>query len=136
MLARVFRFISPVIAVVLISATAAPSQTKRIVVKFKPGTSGATYNNSVTGYGTVDFAFRASAGQTLAAKLTTSNSSLYFVISKSGATDSVNDSARDATEWSGELPETGEYVVRVYLFRNAARRTKSPVKFSLRLDIN
>lgn len=124
------------VALMLVTASSALSQTKRIDVKFKPGTSGATYTNSVTGYGTVEFVVKANAGQTMSVKLSSANSSLYFNVSKSGSPEALADAARDATEWTGQLPETGEYVVRVYLFRNAARTTKRPVKFNLRLDIS
>lgn len=132
---KVNRWIVAIFTVALVSATGAPAQTKRVTVKFKPGTSGATYKNSVTGYGTVDFVVKANAGQTMSVKLTSSNSSLYFNATKVGAEQAISESARDATEWSGQLPDTGVYVVRVYLYRNAARTTKKPVAFSLRIDV-
>lgn len=123
-----------IVAVGLLSSVSALAQTKTVKVKFKPGATGGTYKNSVTGYGTVDFVVTANAGQTMSAKLTSSNQSLYFYVRKSGANEAISERARDAIDWSGQLPDTGEYVVRVYLYRNAARQAKA-VPFTLRIEI-
>ena len=132
---RVSRWMVAIFTLALVSAMGTPAQTRRVTVKFKPGSSGATYKNSVTGYATVDFVVKTNAGQTMSVKLTSSNSSIYFSLRKAGGDEAISDSASDATEWSGQLPDTGEYVVRVYLYRNAARTTKKPVAFSLRIDV-
>lgn len=111
-------------------------QTKRVDVKFAKGTSSGTYSNTITGYGSADFYVKASAGQLMSAKLTSSNKFLYFVVLKDlTSMEAVADDARDTTDWSGQLPEDGTYVVRVFLVRAEARRNKKPVRFSLRLDV-
>lgn len=118
------------------AAIFASAQTKKVNVSFKTGATGGDYSNTVAGNGSVDYYITAKAGQRMSAKLTSANSSLYFLVTKSGGTESIADDARDATEWSGDLPDNGTYVVRVYLFRNAARTNKKPVSFKIRFDVN
>lgn len=126
-----------VLAIVLTAMPSVSAQTKKVNVNFKPGTSGGAYNNTVTGYGTVDFYVKAKAGQTMSVKLTSPNTFLYFnVLSGSGDGEAIADNAREVTEWSGQLPADGTYVIRVYLVRAEARRNKRAVGFSVRLDIN
>lgn len=115
----------------------ASAQTKRINVKFRPGTSSATLTNTITGYGTADFYVRAKAGQNLFVKLNSKNGFMYFVIFK----DSVDagafaDDAREVTAYSGSLPDDGTYIVRVYMVRAEARRNKRPVSFNIKFEIN
>jgi len=125
------------LAIVLSAMPSVSAQTKKVNVNFKPGTSGGDYNNTVTGYGAVDFYLKAKAGQTMSVKLTSPNTFLYFnVLSGSGNGEAIADNAREVTEWSGQLPADGTYVIRVYLVRAEARRNKRPVGFSVRLDIS
>ena len=125
-------------ALFLLALTAidALAQNKKVNVAFKVGTTGADYSNTVKGATAVDFYVKAKAGQKMSVKLTSANTSLYFLVTKSGAVESIADDARDATEWTGELPDDATYVVRVYLFRNAARTNKRPVSFKIRFDVD
>lgn len=125
-----------VMFLLLISAADAAAQNKKFTVSFKAGTTGATYSNTVSGYRSVDFYVKARAGQQMSVKLDSANTSLYFMVIKTGVAESIADDARDATEWAGELPDNATYIVRVYLFRNAARTNKRPVSFKVRLDVN
>lgn len=112
------------------------AQSKKVNVSFKTGTTGANYADTVTGSRSVDYYIKAKAGQKMSAKLTSANTSLYFLVTKEGEPQSIADDARDRTEWSGALPDAATYVVRVYLFRNAARTNKRPVSFKIRFDVN
>lgn len=120
----------------MISAIDSSAQNKKVNVNFKAGTTGGTYSNTVSGSNAVDYYIKAKAGQKLSVKLTSANTSLYFLVTKQGGVESIADDARDATEWSGELPTDDTYIVRVYLFRNAARTNKRPVSFKVRIDVN
>lgn len=120
----------------LICATGAAAQNKKINVSFKAGTTNANYSSTVSKYDSVDYYITAKSGQKISVKLTAANTSLYFLVTKAGGVEAIADDARDATEWSGELPEDGNYIVRVYLFRNAARTNKRPVKFKIDFGIN
>lgn len=118
-----------------VSATFA--QDKRVDVKFRKGATTGTYSNTVTGYGSADFYVTAKSGQQMNAKLTSSNKFLYFLIIRDPENpEAIADDARDATKWSGQLPDDGTYIVRVFLVRAEARRNKAPVKFSLRIGVN
>ena len=124
-----------VIGILGVSATFA--QTKRINVKFRKGATSGTFSNTVTGYGSADFYVTAKGGQEMSATLTSSSKFLYFLIIRDPANpEAIADDARDATKWSGQLPDDGTYIVRVFLVRAEARRNKTPVKFSLRIAVN
>lgn len=92
----------------------AAAQAKRVNVRFPAGASGATYNNSVSDYGTADFIIRASAGQRMNVRLNSRNRFLYFSVARgSGDGESIAAATSQATAWSGTLPATDTYVVRV-----------------------
>ena len=133
---RYLTLIGCLLAVLFVSLSDVSAQTKKVTIKFRPGTSGATYNNSVTGYGTVEFYIAARAGQTMSVKLISPNRFMYFnILASPDAREAMSPEAREVTEFSGELPADGKYVVEVYLVRAEARRNKRPVKFKLQVDI-
>ncbi|MBP6003872.1 MAG: hypothetical protein KA746_10605 [Pyrinomonadaceae bacterium] len=124
------------VVIVLVGVSATFAQTKRINVKFRKGTTSGTFSNTVSGYGSADFYVTAKGGQEMSAKLTSANKFLYFLIIRDPANpEAIADDARDAVNWSGELPEDGTYIVRVFLVRAEARRNKTPVKFNLRIGV-
>jgi len=130
------KFVFGFAVIFLVSVSATFAQTRRINVKFRKGTTSGTYANTVTGYRSADFYVSAKGGQEMSAKLTSSNRFLYFlVIHDPKNAEAIADDARDATNWTGELPEDGNYIVRVFLVRAEARRNKTPVKFSLRIGV-
>lgn len=133
---RTSAFFLSALFILLVSAGTTTAQGKKVNVNFKAGTSGATYSNTVSGNGSVDYIIKAKGGQQMSVTLTSPNSSLYFAATKAGSVEAIADAARDATTWSGTLPDDGTYVVRVYLFRNAARTTKRPVSFKIRFDVD
>ena len=123
------------IYILFLGTIANSAQTKKVNVKFAQGASEATYTNSITGYGVVDFVFAARENQQLTATVvnSTANKAMFTVMQNE---DRVADDAGEITDWSGRLPSTGNYTVRVYMMRNEARRTKTPVKFTLRIRID
>lgn len=104
-------------------AAAEPIEVRRI--SFAPGASSTTVKGSISGYKTVDYKLRAKAGQTMSVTLETSNPSNYFNVLPPGSKDvAVFVGSTSGNEWSGPLDADGEYTVRVYLMRNAARRNE------------
>lgn len=95
-------------------------------IKFKPGFSSGSVKDSVEGYDRKDFSIRAKKGQKMTVKLKSASTSVYFNIadSKDGfAADMGTDPIpMDVKDWTGVLPKDGEYFIRVYLVRAAARR--------------
>jgi membrane-bound inhibitor of C-type lysozyme len=95
-------------------------------VQFQPGTSSSTVEGSVTGYEGVDYVLNARAGQVMNVSMATDNSSNYFNIIPPGETDvALFNSSSQGNQFEGELPASGDYKIRVYLMRNAARENQT-----------
>lgn len=91
-------------------------------IQFAKGASSATVKGQLKGDQTVDYKLRAKAGQTMQVKLKTSNASAYFNVMPAGSQgEAIFVGSTSGNEWTGVLPKDGEYAVRVYLMRNAAR---------------
>jgi hypothetical protein len=94
-------------------------------VQFAKGASSAVVNGQLEGDATVDYVVRAAAGQTLTVRLRTSNAQNFFNVLPPGSTGSAMFVGVADDDYSGMLPADGDYVVRVYLMRPAARRGES-----------
>jgi hypothetical protein len=95
-------------------------------IHFAKGASSATVKGTIKGEQTVDYTIRARAGQTMSVKLATRNGANYFNVLPPGSSDvAIFVGSSGGNEWSGALPADGEYKVRVYLMRSAARRNES-----------
>ena len=103
-------------------------------VAFKPGASSATLNGAIMGNETVDYVLGARRGQTMRVTLKTSNNSSYFNVLPPGSEAAIAIGSTVGHEWSGALPVDGDYVIRVYLMPNAARR-KEAAKYTLTIAI-
>jgi hypothetical protein len=106
------------------SAAAAAIESRTI--QFAKGASSATLKGSLRGDKTVDYKLRARAGQTMSVNLATSNGANYFNVLPPGSKDvAIFVGSSGGNEWSGALPADGEYTIRVYLMRGAARRNEA-----------
>ncbi len=95
-------------------------------VQFAQGKSSATIKGSLKGDQTIDYTLRARAGQTMSVKLATKNGANHFNVLPPGSNDeALFVGSSGGNEWSGALPVDGEYKVRVYLMRSAARRNET-----------
>jgi len=98
---------------------------KKQAVQFAKGTSSATIKGTIKGDQTIDYTLRARAGQTMSVTLVTKHGANYFNVLPPGSNDvGIYSGATDGNEWTGALPADGEYKVRVYLMRSAARRNE------------
>ncbi len=100
-------------------------------IQFKRGATSAVVNDTIKNDLEYEYTFVAKAGQLATIKVTsTPTDSVTFEIRVNGetVTGEMNDVG---TEWSGSLPEDGEYWVSVK--RKSASKGSS--KFSLRLSI-
>jgi len=104
-------------------------------IKFKPGATSAGVGGKVEGYDRKDFSFRAQKGQNVSVKLASANTSVYFNISdsKDGFALETDPRPLDVRSWNGTLPKDGDYFIRVYLVRAAARREE---KADFTLDVS
>ncbi|XEI31227.1 hypothetical protein NMD14_10380 [Aeromonas veronii] len=99
-------------------------QTK--AVQFVKGSSSASIQGRIKGDQTIDYSLRAKAGQSMSVSLKTSNGANYFNVLPPGSNDeALFVGSSDGNEWTGALPADGEYKVRVYLMRSAARRNET-----------
>ncbi len=94
-------------------------------VQFAKGKSSATIKGSIKGDQTIDYTLRARAGQTMSVTLATKHGANYFNVLPPGSNDvGIYSGATGGNEWTSALPADGEYKVRVYLMRSAARRNE------------
>jgi hypothetical protein len=108
-------------------AAEGPPAPRKERVQFAKGASSATVKGRITGNADVDYLVRASAGQTLTVTIKASNPQNYFNVLPPG-TGLANPAMFVGTgggEFKAVLPDDGDYAVRVYLMRAAARRNES-----------
>jgi hypothetical protein len=106
-------------------------------VSFAKGASSATVNGKLIGTSdsTRDYVVRAKAGQTLKIELVSKSPIAYYNVLPPGTDLAlVNTSTTGEPRWSGKLPVDGDYTVRVYLMRSAARQGKTAA-FSLTISV-
>lgn len=105
-------------------------------VHFKKGTSGAVVEGTVKGYQVVDYVLNAREGQQMQASLATKNTATYFNILAPGETEqAMFNGSMDENQYEGILPKSGDYKVRVYMMRSAARRNEV-APYRLEININ
>ena len=108
-----------------LSAGAQPAPPRQERVAFAKGASSATVKGQLKGDADVDYLVHAAAGQTLSVSLKVSNRSNYFNVLPPGSADVAMYVGQDGGPYTGMLPADGDYTVRVYLMRNAARRNEA-----------
>ena len=89
------------------------------------GASSATIKGQIKGDADVDYVVRAAAGQTLNVSLKVSNRGNYFNVLPPGSADAAMYAAQTGEPYSAMLPADGDYTIRVYLIRAAARRNEA-----------
>jgi hypothetical protein len=95
-------------------------------LQFAQGASTAIVKGSLAGDRTIDYKLRARAGQTMSVMLKTSNAANYFNVLPPGSKgEAIFIGSTGGNEWTGALPVDGEYAIRVYLMRSAARRNEA-----------
>ncbi|GLK42815.1 hypothetical protein [Novosphingobium sp. NRRL B-2648] len=109
------------IAVSVPAVAQAPVRSER--VQFARGASSTLLRGTIKGYQTIDYLLSARAGQTMTASLSSSNRSAYFNVLPPGSRDvAIFTGSTSGNRFVGRLPSNGDYRLRVYLMRGAARR--------------
>jgi hypothetical protein len=94
-------------------------------VHFAKGATSTAIKGQIKGDNYVDYQVRAGAGQTLNVGMESSNAFSYFNILPPGSRDvAMFVGSSSGYRFSGVLPTDGDYAIRVYLMRNAARRNE------------
>lgn len=114
-----------VASALLLVPAAIAQDTRTVDVRFPRGTSGTTISDTITGYQTVNYRLGVSAGQRMSVQLDAGNASAYFNITAPGASEALYNGSISGTATSVVIPSSGNYVISVYLMRNAARRNES-----------
>jgi hypothetical protein len=121
---------------VILSTSALAQEEIRVErVQFAPGSTSAVVNGSIVGYDTVDYVLNAKEGQYMNVSMTTDNTSNYFNILKPGENEkAIFNSSMGENQYEGVLPKSGDYKVRVYLMRSAARENEV-ANYSLEMSV-
>lgn len=105
---------------------AAPDADRRVeAVQFAKDAKTATVTGTIKGHQYVDYTVRGGAGQTLTVALKPGNPQNYFNINPPATETSMFIGSTSGNQAKRILPNDGEYSVRVYLMRAAARRDET-----------
>lgn len=116
-----------------IFASEAAGQVKRRV-KFARGTMSTEIRGTVRGYGYRDYVVAASAGQMMRVSIqSSSRAASVFSIFRPGGGNLGTAIQTDSAD--GELPVSGDYLIRVGMMRNDARRRGSVSNYTLSIII-
>jgi hypothetical protein len=111
------------LAALLVSTTALAGGIHTERVHFAKGANSATIEGRIQGDMTIDYLLGARKGQTMNVSMATDNGANYFnIIAPGKENEAMFVGSSSGNQFEGRLPESGDYKVRVYLMRNAARR--------------
>ena len=120
------------VAIIFSSLVSVAAQSNPQRIRFARGHSSTSISGRIAGFDTKDYVVGASAGQDMTLRLRSSNPGAFFVIY------SINGRPNDmieTTEWSERLSESGDYLIRVFMMRSAARRKGSVASYTLSIVI-
>jgi hypothetical protein len=118
-----FLFVPPVVLAPPTVLAQSNIRTQR--VQFKPGANSATIQGSIKGYQTVDYVLNARNGQTMNVGLATKHGATYFNILAPGETEvAMFNGSTSGNQYEGTLSKSGDYKIRIYMMRSAARRNE------------
>lgn len=101
----------------------AQAKIEEKVIKFVPGAYSSEESGTLQGAQIIDFVLGASKGQQMTVNLDTEHKALYFNVMLPGSMEeAIYVGSIDGNQFSGKLTENGNYRVRLYLMRSAARR--------------
>ena len=123
-------------AAVLVANNALAGDIRTERVQFHKGASSATVEGHIKGRESIDYVLGAREGQSMNVSMATDNASSYFNIIPPGKADeAIFVGSMSGNQFEGSLPVSGDYKIRVYLMRNAARREET-AKYRLEMIIN
>jgi hypothetical protein len=92
-------------------------------VHFAKGANSATIEGRIQGDMTIDYVLGARQGQSMNVSMATDNGANYFnIIAPGKENEAMFVGSSAGNQFEGRLPASGDYKVRVYLMRSAARR--------------
>jgi len=116
------------------AAPVAPDRHSQ-TIKFTKGATSTVIKGQIKGDRYIDYLVRAGAGQALSVEMQTGNGANYFNILPPGSADAAMFvGSTSGNRYSGVLPADGDYAIRVYLMRSAARRNEA-ASFTLTVGV-
>jgi hypothetical protein len=95
-------------------------------VSFKKGSNSAVVQGRINGDQTIDYLLGAKAGQWMNVSLETKHGATYFNILAPGEKEvAMFNGSVSQNQFEGVLPADGQYRIRVYMLRAAARRNET-----------
>lgn len=95
-------------------------------VSFASGSNSATIEGSITGYESIDYLLNVREGQSMNISMATQHGSTYFNLLEPGETAvATHIGSTVGNQFEGVAAESGDYRVRVYMMRSAARRDET-----------
>ncbi len=92
-------------------------------LSFERGSSSVRVDGSITGYETIDYLLNVRAGQAMNISMVSPNSAAFFNLLEPGETEvAIFNGSNGENMYEGVANESGDYRIRVYLYRSAARR--------------
>lgn len=114
------------------SAQVAADRVER--VQFARGASSATVGGRIRGYQMVDYLVNARAGQQMSVDFSSRGRFTYFLVRGPGSEDNLFNGSTSGNSARLTLEESGNYRIRVFLMRNAARRGETS-SYSLNIRV-
>jgi hypothetical protein len=109
-----------------VSDVSSKDEIRKERVQFKKGATTATIKGNIKGYETVDYLLGAKAGQHMNVSLATKHGATYFSILAPGENEvAMFNASVSQNQFEGALPASGDYKIRVYMMRSAARRSEA-----------
>ncbi len=120
------RTIMCAVALLLAATCRAEPELRTEHITFKAGANSTQIDGRIKGYATVDYILPGQAGQPINVSLASRHKATYFNLLAPGETQVAffNGSLGD-NQYEGTLPTSGDYTVRIYMMRSAARRNES-----------
>ncbi len=129
---RCFRLPMVLLSLAASGAQAQDIRTERVA--FATGTTSTLIEGGITGREIVDYVVGAEAGQILSVDMQTSNASATFNILPAGSEEALFIGSTSGNVADVPLAAAGDYAIRVYLMRNAARRDET-ASYSLAIGL-
>ncbi|NEX21332.1 DNA breaking-rejoining protein [Thiorhodococcus mannitoliphagus] len=117
------RLFFPLVLAVLAAGAALAGDIYTERVQFHKGANSATIEGRIQGDMTIDYLLGARKGQSMNVSLATDNGANYFnIIAPGKENEALFVGSSSGNQFEGALPASGDYKIRVYLMRSAARR--------------
>lgn len=95
-------------------------------VQFAKGATSAVVDGTIKGDQVVDYVLHAGQGQHMNVSMATDNAASYFNVLAPGETEvAFFNGSVGGNQYEGTLPASGDYRIRVYMMRSAARRNEA-----------